>query len=374
MRIECTTELTPDQTKVWQEFLAHAQRTHAEQDPRFANVIQADGMDVVFAMGWIGQKLHAVGMFELRPHPFLTGYYVHALAKSGPVCDNIEDLTRFCNALAKHEAFQRVGAVRVTPYWLEDSSVHLSQALKDNGWDALELENERQTGMIDLTGPVDDIVAGFSQTGRRKLRKAEQQDLTIESVQDAATALDILGRMDLHRGERGMLKIPEKTFLAAFEHVYRTDDLGTILHVQHQGRFVAALVLHRGRDVAHFMNSVHDEPILAELGNLRIAPFLLLQGMKWAKTRGCRDFDLEGYKWPADVSDPYYNIYKYKKELSPKYTLRVAGHQRIINQLAYLTGDAHAVLRRRLKPIKRRVKSALKQWKIDRENAKIKAD
>jgi hypothetical protein len=228
--------------------------------------------------------------------------------------------------------------------------------------------------MIDLTGTVDEITAGFSQTGRRKLRKVEKQDLTIESVQDAATALDILGRMDLHRDERGMSKISEKTFLAAFEHVYRTDDLGTILHVQHQGRFVAALVLHRGRDTAHFMNSVHDEPILAELGNLRIAPFLLLQGMKWAKARGCRGFDLEGYKWPVDASERLYNIYKYKKELSPEYTLRVAEHQRIINQMAYLTGDAYALLRRRLKPIKRRVESALKQWEIDRENAKIKAD
>jgi hypothetical protein len=39
-----------------------------------------------------------------------------------------------------------------------------------------------------------------------------------------------------------------------------------------------------------------------------------------------------------------------------------------------LTGDAYALLRRRLKPIKRRVESALKQWEIDRENAKIKAD
>jgi hypothetical protein len=76
----------------------------------------------------------------------------------------------------------------------------------------------------------------------------------------------------------------------------------------------------------------------------------------------------------VDASERLYNIYKYKKELSPEYTLRVAEHQRIINQMAYLTGDAYALLRRRLKPIKRRVESALKQWEIDRENAKIKAD
>jgi hypothetical protein len=373
MRIECTARLTPDQLHDWQDFLASAQRVHPEQDARFADVRRADDLDVVYAMGWVGQELRAVGMFELRRHPFLSGHHVHALASSGPVCDTIDDLISFSNALVKHEAFRRVGAVRLTPYWLEDS-VHLSQSLKDNGWGRHEPENERQTGLVDLTETVDDIMARFSKTCRQKLRQAERQDLTTESVQDAQTALEILRGINQHHRDRGLSEIPEKTFLVAFEHVYRTDDLGTILLVRHQGRFVGAIMLHRSRDTMHPMHSMYNEQILPELGNLRIVPFLLLQGIKWAKARGCLYVNVEGYKWPVDASDPLYNIYKYKKDFAPTQVLRIAGHQRVANYLSYLTGDPRSTLRHHVKPLKRHVKSVLKQWKINRENANTKAD
>lgn len=356
MRIECTTELTNDQLSHWQDLLTKSAHMHPEQDPRFAPVLRSEGHVVVFTLGWVGADLRAAGLFRLQAHPMIKGRYGHAMSYSGPVCDDRSEMAAFINALAVNDTFRRVGSIRITPYWLGTEATELGIALKASGIIPFEPEDSRQTGLVDISGAETDIAARFSQTGRRKLRKAERLGLTIETVKDAAVAMEILPIMNEHRVVRGLPAISRARFRAAFENVYRTDDLGTLLVLRHQGRFVAALVLHRGRDTAHFMNSVHDDAILAELDNVRIAPFLLLEGMKWANRRGCSLFDLEGYKEPLIPNDPLQHIYKYKSEFYPKHVSRIAGYQKIVNPLTYLTGNAQEIVKPYAKSILRKFK------------------
>lgn len=356
MLVECFSELTDAQRAEWQAFLAKARHGHAEQDARFAPVLRAEGNEVVFAMGRNGKDLCAVGLFQLHRHPFWPGKFRLAMSFSGPVCDDPSQFAEFVEALLRQRAFRQVGALQTIPYWLDDEAHMLRTALAAKGWASVEPDNNRQTGLVDISGSEAEIAARFSQTGRRKLRKAERLGLAISVVTDADEAMGLLPLMNQHREERGLRGISPQRFGAAFEHVYRTGDLGVILKVSHQDRFVAGLILHRERDTGHFMHSFHDDAILVELDNLRIAPFLLMQGMKWANQLGCRLFDLEGYKDPTDTADPLHHIYKYKSEFNPRTVHRITPHQKIGNPIVYLTGNARNLLVRRVKPLLRRLK------------------
>lgn len=363
MRIECSTELGAEARRAWDRFLAEAQHMHPEQDPRFAEGLRAEGQTVVHAMGWRQDRLVAVGLFGLRPHPFLPGFFRHALAYSGPVANDPADLTDFVQGLRQAPAFGRVGAIRITPYWLDAEAEPLARTLDQAGWHPFETTEMRLTGVNDISGSAEAIAARLSQTGRRKLRKAEKAGFDVAPAQTEAEALDFLARLNAHRAPRGLRPIPQARFMAAWRQVYSTNDLGTLLVIRHQGRVMAGLLLHRGRDTAYFISSFQDDPALSALDNIRIAPFLLFQGMLWANRLGCRSFDLEGYVKDAGPDHPLYGIYRYKADLAPAQVARIPGRQMILHPAVYLTGETRSLaipyLKTLAKRLRRRRKSAI---------------
>ena len=92
MEVAVFRDLPGERAEAWSRFLSESKHTHPEQDIRFASVLRAAGNDVVFVMGWIDEVLRSVALFSLSPHPFLKGYYREAMAFSGPVCDDPNDL------------------------------------------------------------------------------------------------------------------------------------------------------------------------------------------------------------------------------------------------------------------------------------------
>ena len=349
MEIEVQDALSDRLTAEWDGFLSNAVHQHVRQDPRFGPVDLAEGNEVRYALGRENGGVKAVGLFTLRPHPFLPGAFTNAISLSGPVSDDPAVFVSFMEGVRRHKAFARVGRISITPYWLNEVGKELGAHLEKNDWKLSEPQNARLTGVVDISGAASDIASRFSQTCRRKLRKAEKQDLDVTVIREKADAADFLTRLNRHRSERGLRPLGQKSFMAAFENIYRHDDLGVIRVIYHQNRFLAGIVLHRSRDTTHFIYSVHDDAILAELDNLRISPFLMLDAMKWANARGCRYFDLEGYGNPDDPDNPLRHIHKYKSEFKPEPVFRVAEHHKICNKMAYVTGDLRTILKRWVK-------------------------
>lgn len=356
MQILVLRELTPAQEEMWRAFLRVARTSHPEQDLRFTAALRAQGQDVAFAMGFEGGELCAVGLFALHPHPFLKGRYRDAMAYSGPVCDDFDRLTQFLTGLAQSPLMAGVGRLRVTPYWLEDQAERLGAWYVGQGWRGFEYGPMRHTGLIDLTGSDDDIQARFSQTGRRKIRKAEKLGLTVHVGLDGAEAQDFLQRLNSHHQSRRIATIPEPVFQALQRDVLQPGDLGSIITVRHEGRFLAGALTYRSPGTAHFLHSVHDDAALAALDNLRVSPFLLFQTMKWARGKGCTRYDIEGYRANPAPDDPHGHIFRYKSEFNPREVLRVAGHYRVINPMLHLTGNAREILRSQAKALRARAR------------------
>lgn len=356
MKITCASRLDSEQTDQWRRLLAAAAHSHAEQDPCFADVHRADGNEILFAMGWQGETLCAAGMFVMHPHPYIRGKYNYATALSGPVCDDAGQMATFMELLAHDPAMRAVGVLRLTPYWLDEQATALAEVLTAKGWLPFETIAYRQTGIVDISGSATEIAARFNQTARRKLRKAERIDLVLKPVTTEEEALEFHASMNRHRAQRGLVSISWARFATAFHNVYKPGELGVILVIRHAGRFVAGVVVHRGPKTAHFMHSTHEDAILAELDDLRIAPFLLLEAMKWANARECQLFDLEGFKLPLDSADELYNIYKYKTEFNPRLASRLQGRQKIIRPMIYLSGSAREIAKSWVRTYFKRVK------------------
>ena len=364
MRIEVSKDLSEMQLARWQKFLIEARHSHPEQNPRFAEVLRADGNEVLFTMGWEGDALRVVAMFSLRPNRVLRGHYGTAIAYSGPVCDDLAVMAAFLSQLCLHPSMAKVGRLRVTPYWIGDDAKPMNDLLAQGGWIVFEGEKMRHTGLIDLRGTEADILARFSKSARSEARKAEKLGITVDTVQDEAGAEEFLESLNRHRNARRMGEVARPGFLASVREIHKTGDLGTILVFRYQGVFVAGLLVYRSPSTVHLIQVTNEADKLQSLKNLRISPYLCLEGMRWAKARGCDWMDVEGYKENTDEDDKYRRIYRYKAELGPIPVLRVAGQQRILNYAAHLTGNAGEIGKKTVSSMIRTVsrKAIGKSW------------
>jgi hypothetical protein len=364
MEVAVFRDLPSELAEEWGNFLDKSLHSHPGQDIRFASVLRAGGNDVVFVMGWVDQSLRAVALFSLTPHPILKSCYREAVSFSGPVCDDPKDLTELVEGFLLNGTIASIGRIRVSPYWLEKDAMIMQGALAAEGWSVFENDTVRQTGLIDISSAEEVILSRFSRSARAEVRKAERQNLTVETIREKEGALDFFESLGRHRAERGLGLIAHPVLMAAFESIYRTEDLGVILALRQNGLLLAGLALYRGKHRAHAALYTNEAAKLRELQNLRVSPFLWLQAMKWAKRFDCQSLDVEGYKEIDDFNHELYRVYKYKSELSPKLVIRVAGHQKTTNRWINLSGNAPDMLKKRVRVLRNALRKILFKVKI----------
>lgn len=349
MRIDVTSDLTPSQLDQWQGLLATAKTSHPEQDPCFAPVLQAEGQEVVFAMGWRGDKLVTVAMFALWPHPFMNGCFSDAMTYSGPVCDVRTDLLEFIDKLQSTALFRKVGRIRITPYWLGEDGAALGPVLAGLGWHVFENEALRHTGLIPIDRTDAQIYENFSKSSRFEYRKAQRLSLTVEHAADPAGAPEILELLNRHRVAKHLGTVPLDSFAASIAHVFSDPQKAAFVILRHEGRILAGLATYRSHHTVHISHYFTDPEELRKLQNLRIAPYIWHQVAVWGKGNGARWIDVEGYKVSTGENEKLYLVHKYKGDLGAVATVRVAGHALILNPFLHLTGNLRDIARRKAK-------------------------
>ncbi len=345
--------LSPEQSRHWRDFLATHENSHPEQDPRFADGWRAQGREVLYAMGGDGDELQAVALFVAEPHPLFPGFYPTAEAYSGPICDTPRNMVDFLTALETHEAFSRVGTLVVTPYWLAPGAMGLAASLNQAGWAPYEEPYDRSTGIYDLSGTPDDIMARFKKNARRELRRSWDFGLTVEYVQDEATALEAYPILQRHVVNRSAEPIDEVTYLEDYRNIYSTNDIGSFFVVRHQGRIIAGAMNLRSPDTFFFRRFFIDDEALPLLGKIRVAPLIQYEGMKWGQEMGCRWADENGYIHGLDPSHPLYRVNKYKEAFNPTEVQRLPGHQKVVRPLISLGAELAELAKESVKPLVR---------------------
>jgi len=352
--VECLPGLDKAQLEQWSAFLASAAHQHPRQSPLFAVPEAALGRRPLYAVGRRNGEICAVALISLIPHPFLPGAWARGLCLSGPVCDDAATMAAFLEAVAADPRLSRVGVLHVTPYWLEAEAEALDAVLANAGWRVAEAERYRHTGWVDITRPPEQILAELSKSARREVRRAERQGIAFRTVDTPEEALVFINSLNRLRLSRGLSELALSAFMASHDVLYAKQEIGTIIGAWQEDVFLAGLLVYRSRDVAHGRHFTTEPEDLRRAGNLRIAPALWLEAMKWAKSKGCRTLDVEGYQEPVE-GDKKFNIHKYKSEMNPRVVTRISERAKTLNATLHLTGNARQLARSGL----RRLKDAL---------------
>lgn len=349
MKIECLFDLTFQQAGEWRRFLATARHQHPRQNLHFADVERALGHVPLFVLGYVANELRAVALFSLRRFRLIPGNYTEALALSGPICDDPTMFRAFLDGLAVEPAFARTGTIRITPYWLDADVDTLKVHLAGSRWRLSDPAPFRETGLIDLDKSSEEILASFSKSARREVRRAKRQGVEIrpiETLKEARVFFDSLNRLGVLRR---LPRIVPEEYETAFPSIYSDPSIGTILGAYVDGTFLSGLLLYRSRDVAHGRRFTTEPEALRALSNLRIAPLLWWSAMIWAKERGCRHLDVEGYREGIEKTNRLYNVNKYKGEFNPRPVRRFGEHTLVSNRLLHVLGAKRSRAKAKLK-------------------------
>lgn len=362
MEIEIHLKLSTDQAAEWRAFQASAGHQHPRQDPRFAMVENATGKTALFVTGRRGGTLCAVGLFSLLPSPLIPGRFSSASALSGPVCDDARIMVEFLRKLAATDAFAKVNAIKVTPYWLDDQAAELAAELSRAGWIRSDPSAVRYTGIIDLSLSEEALAASLSRSARRKVRLVQKSDIEIRQISSVEGAKEFYDKLnDLVLRPHRLSQVPRSEQEAMFTHILTDPTIGAVWGAYHREVFLGGLAIYRSQKTAYARRYVADAKAAKAVSNLRVAPSLWFEAMTWAKQQGCTNFDVEGYRLIDDKADPMFNVYEYKRELNPRETTRIAEHTLTVSKIFHfsdtLPRSLKNVLRKRLPRLFKKLKT-----------------
>ena len=347
MRIEVYRELAGQLEEEWNRFLDAAAHEHPRQRPRFALVEKAVGHDVLYAIGRDDSGIRACALVCLRNPSW--GGHADAAALSGPVCDDLASFEAFLRGLVRAPELQKIGRLQISPYWLDDEARQIKTVLDRLGWRSAESEDFRHTGLIDIRKTDDGLLEHFGKSARRKVRLAQRNNFTVRAMtgtDDCKVLYDSLNRL---RARNNLVEIEAADAAAHFAHIYSDPRLGIALGAFHGDIFLGGLLVYRSRHSAHARHFTSEPETLKEFSNLRIAPQLWWEGMRWARDQGCTWLDVEGYRADVVEGDPRYNIYVYKGEFHPAPAVRISEHYFTVNSLRAAPAQVRKTIRSALK-------------------------
>ena len=144
----------------------------------------------------------------------------------------------------------------------------------------------RRTLIVDLRGSEEAILARMKQKCRYNIRLAGKKGVTVRAWDD----IEAFHRMLLTTGERDVFGVHSLDYYRRAYDIFHKAGLCELLVAEYANRPLAALmVFGRGKRAWYFYGASTDEA-----RNLMPTYLLQWEAMRWAKGRGCEEYDLWG--------------------------------------------------------------------------------
>lgn len=192
------------------------------------------------------------------------------------------------------------------------------KTLRSHGWtfspDQVQFRN---TIVINLSKTEDELLAGMSQSTRRKIRIAEREGVTVRS----GTAADLHILYDLYKitGTRDEFLIRPPEYYEQAWRMFMEAGLAHPLIAEVEGKPIAHVILfHFGKKCWYFYGASSNE-------QRDKMPNYLLQwrAIQWAKAQGYEQYDLWGAPNVFHESDSMWGVYNFKRGFRGKVTRHV---------------------------------------------------
>ena len=185
-------------------------------------------------------------------------------------------------------------------------------------------------GILDLKKTEPEILANASQGFRRKLRKAEKND--IEIIADASDdSIREFCKLEKKHAERQKYVAFSESFLTKQFEAFRKNDEVLIYTAKKDGEILAQnFMIFYGPEASYHYG------VSSELGTkYSAAPLLHMAAMKEARERGCIRYNLWGIVGPDETSHRFYGVSEFKRSFGCEELKYTPAHDLILKPTKY---------------------------------------
>ncbi|MBQ3353481.1 peptidoglycan bridge formation glycyltransferase FemA/FemB family protein [Candidatus Saccharibacteria bacterium] len=185
-------------------------------------------------------------------------------------------------------------------------------------------------GILNLAKSEDEILAGASQGFRRKLRKAEKNEIEI-SASDDDEAIKEFCALEKKHAERQKYVAFSKAFLTKQFEAFRENDEVLIYTAKKDGEVLAQnFMIFYGPECSYHYG------VSSQLGTkYSAAPLLHMAAMKEARKRGCIRYNLWGIVGLDEKTHRFFGVSEFKRSFGCEELKYTPAHDMILNPVKY---------------------------------------
>ena len=307
----------------WKQFLTAHSNAHLLQTGEWGELKSAFGWRPVrIVSGEAGVQV----LFRELPLGFTIGYIPKA-NPGEPLWDEIDSVCKQNRAIFLKlepdlwESDQLNHDIPITDYQLINSPHNIQPP---------------RTIIIDISGSEEQILARMKQKTRYNIRLAEKKGVTVQPWDE----LDSFHRMMLHTGGRDGFGVHSLEYYRLAYDLLHSEGMCEILVAEYEGKPLAALFVARHGKRAYYLYGASTD----EERNRMPAYLLQWEAMKWAKVRGCAEYDLWGVPDEDEATleakfekrqDGLWGVYRFKRGFGGELKRAAQAMDRVYNPLLY---------------------------------------
>lgn len=336
-----TSITTPQDRANWDTFIANSSYGHVLQSWEWGEIKGRTGWQPTALALREGDRIRAAAMVLVRPLPY--GFGRLAYVPKGPVLDYADTdlLDEMLSALRSFAHRHNVISLKIEPEVVEPSPVQ--DLFLARGLVAASPVQMRSTIWVDIGESEEDILARMKHKTRYNIRLSARKGVTV--TQGTVADLDAWYEMYRLTAERDGFSIHDCGYYQTVLETLGRRDMAALLLARHEGDLLAGIIVFCLGEKAMYMYGASAN----EKRNL-MAPYLVQwEGMRWARERRARIYDLWGIPDQLLESEDLWGVYRHKRGYGGE-LVRYIGAYDLVQSPA-----RHVVLERVARPLFKRV-------------------
>lgn len=271
----------------------------------------------------------------------------HLAVAGGPIIDwdNLETVKFVRNDMLEQGRAHACVFVRVRPQ-LEKSRESLILFKKIGFKPAPYYLSVEHAGVLDLEKSEEELLKGMRQRLRRALRKAEKNNITVETSTNPDDIAEFY-QIQLQTARRHDFSSFSENFLKKQFTAFAKDNSAVLYTARHQGEILAQnFMIFYGNEASYHYG------VSTELGTkLSGAPLLHMQAMRDARQRGIKRYSFWGIVDENDTNHRFYGVSVFKRGFGVDELRYLPAQDMVIKPLAYSVNWLVETARRKIRKV-----------------------